>query len=137
MCRFPRGELCLYSSYLTKYLLEIFEIRSYVVAGSSKWKYYPNFFQFKPEAKMREFHAWLVTEYGEIIDLTCDDFGGRTDSHLISGVRKGIQPPKTCWSKVLTDREYIAHDIGAKVFNIDKKVLDMLKEVATKLLNEI
>lgn len=136
-CGFYRGELCLYASYLTKKLLEVHNIRSYIVAGSSKWSGYPTYFQYKPFAKYQEFHAWVVTEFGETVDLTCDAFGNRRDSNTLAGVKFSITPPKTCWDKELNDREYIGYDLGAKSFPVDRQALKQLHAAANNILGTI
>lgn len=128
------GESCLYSSFLTKEVLKEFGIKSYVVAGSSKWNNYPTWFQYLPNDKVMQFHAWLITEYGEIVDLSCDSFANRQDAHTFGGVKLGIKSPSICWSKEINDREYIVRDIGAKSFPVDKRVMEVLLKEAKSLL---
>lgn len=128
------GEACLYSSLLTKELLNEFDIKSYVVAGSSKWHNYPTWFQYLPNDEPMQFHAWLITEYGEIVDLSCDAFENRQDAHTLGGVRLGIKPPSVCWSKEINDRKYIVRNIGAKSFPVDKRVMDVLLKEAKVLI---
>ncbi|HDR7338311.1 TPA: hypothetical protein QCX11_004481 [Bacillus anthracis] len=108
-----RGETCLYVSTLVKDLLTESSIKSYVVAGSSKWKGVPIFYDWKPPI---QFHAWVVTQYGEIVDLACDALNERRD--MIG--RIGINTPTRCWKKELDDREYIEKDLGAKSLQFDK-----------------
>lgn len=122
-----RGETCLYVSTLIKDLLVEFGIKSYVVAGSSKWKNISTFYDWKPPL---QFHAWVITEYGEVIDLACDALTKRKD---MQG-RTGITSPKRCWEKELSDREYIGKDFGAKSLQFDRNGYKLIKSQALKLL---
>ncbi|WP_144634160.1 hypothetical protein [Priestia megaterium] len=131
------GELCLYASFLTKELLIEYGIKSYVVAGSSKWNGYPTFFKYIPHNESPQFHAWLVTEYGEKVDLACDAIEDRFDAYTLSGPKLGIKPPSYCWDKKLKDREYIERNIGAKSFPVDQKVLSGLIMTAKESLNRL
>ncbi|PEV47429.1 MULTISPECIES: hypothetical protein [Bacillus cereus group] len=122
-----RGETCLYVSTLVKELLKEFEINSYVVAGSSRWNNVLTFYDWKPPV---EFHAWIVTEYGEIVDLACDALNERRDI-LDKSWRNA---PSKCWSKELIDRTYIGKELGAKSFPFDHKGFDIIKDEAFRLL---
>ncbi|MEK5215266.1 hypothetical protein [Psychrobacillus sp. FSL H8-0487] len=122
-----RGETCLYVSTLIKDILNEFGIKSYVVAGSSKWKYVTTFYAWNPP---KEFHAWVVTEYGEKIDLACDALNERIDMQD----KIGKNTPTRCWKKELSDREYIPKDFGAKSFSFDYKGYNKIKNQAFKQL---
>ncbi|MFS0783538.1 hypothetical protein [Bacillus sp. 1P06AnD] len=133
----PRGELCLYVSLVVKYLLSMHDIRSYVVAGSSRWIGYPTFFEYKQQGERREFHAWVVTQYGETVDLACDAIEERSDYDTLTGPKLGISPPIACWDKVLTDRVYTPNDKGVKSFDIDKSGLNVLIDRANKIIENL
>jgi hypothetical protein len=130
-----RGEACLYVARLVKDLLEQFEIKSYVAAGSAAWSGYPHYYQWKPHSLRPEFHAWVVTQYGEIVDLACDGFHTRRDAYRSLGPMSGIPSPQKCWSKQLSDREYIIRDSGAKSLPFDKKAYAIFYPVAIDKLS--
>lgn len=124
-----RGELCVYVSLLVKDLLDLNNIKSYVAAGEARWNNFQYFYRWAPQGNgnnMPEFHAWVITQYGEICDLACDAFESR---HDVSNIRK-IQSPKMCWDKNLNDRVYIPHDLGLKNINYDRQGYQQLKEIA-------
>lgn len=91
--RSVRGELCAAVSLLTLWLLEQYKIRSRVVFGSAQWTGYPIGFLWKGE---REYHSWVETEFGEIVDLACDALDKRSD---ITSASRPVHPPKICWTK--------------------------------------
>jgi hypothetical protein len=122
-----RGETCLYVSTLVKDLLNELGVKSFVVAGISKWKDVSTFYDWKPPV---QFHAWVVTEYGEIVDLACDALNERRDM-----LGKRTNAPTKCWIKELNDREYIAKDLGAKSLPFDKGYTD-IKKYAFQLFNK-
>lgn len=109
-----RGETCLYVARLVKDLLNEFGIKSYVVAGSSKWNRVTTFYDWKPP---REFHAWAMTEFGETVDLACDALNERSDMYL----KQLNNVPTRCWTKELKDRDYKIYDYGAKRFEFDEE----------------
>ncbi|MGK7378334.1 hypothetical protein ACSFXN_10905 [Planococcus sp. 1R117A] len=121
-----RGETCLYVSTLVKDLLNEHRIKSYVVAGSSRWNHVSVYYDWKPPV---EFHAWVVTEYGEIVDLACDALNERRDMRRSIG----FNIPTRCWEKELKDRVYVPKDLGAKSLPFDKGYKD-IKNKAFELL---
>ncbi|HDR8152414.1 hypothetical protein [Bacillus cereus] len=123
-----RGETCLYVSTLIKDLLNELGIKSYVVAGASKWKYVSHFYDWNPPI---QFHVWVVTEYGETVDLACDALDKRGD--MLGNI--GVNTPTRCWKKELDDREYIPKDLGARSFKFDKGYTT-IKKHAFKLLGK-
>lgn len=124
-----RGELCLYISVSVTRLLKLHNISARVVAGSAAWKNYPLQFKWKGRA---EFHAWVETEFGELVDLGCDDF------HRRRGLPFPVPPgPPSCWDnrENLMDRKYVEVPDGAiavDVYASDEAHL----ESATTLLRE-
>lgn len=126
-----RGELCLYVSMLVKDLLEYYNIRSYIVGGEARWKDYPHYYKWNPQ---KEFHVWDVTQYGEMIDLTCDSFETRHDANTSVGPLVGIKSPDLCLGKVCNDRNYTSHDLGCKNIKRDKRGYEKVKKIAFELL---
>ena len=125
-----RGETCLYVASLTRDLLRLFNVRSYVAAGSSSWKNSPVYYSWKSnDGVIVEYHAWVVTEYGELVDLACDDIVNRRDAYKFRALRLGLAP-STCWDKNPQDREYIVRDLGAKSLALDKRGYAFLWETA-------
>ncbi|REE84575.1 hypothetical protein A8990_114110 [Paenibacillus taihuensis] len=132
-----RGELCLYASLIAKELLALHNIRSYVVAGSARWNY-PIFYEWRPDG--REFHAWLITQYGEYVDLTIDDIQNRRDFEETNVFREtgySIDPPLWCWSKRLVDRKYDAVDLGATSLEIDENGYSILRTAVHNVYNNL
>ncbi|MBY0052961.1 hypothetical protein H7K32_15025 [Brevibacillus agri] len=129
-CHINRGEHCIYVSNVIKELLSLHGIRSYVVAGSSKWDGYPIFYQWKPKAAIPEFHVWVITQFGELVDLACDDMHNRADFAFTQTARMGVPSPSAKWDKNMVDCEYIPKELGAKSFAIDKNALKRLLQKA-------
>ncbi|GIO03002.1 hypothetical protein J5TS2_36700 [Brevibacillus halotolerans] len=129
-CNINRGEHCIYVSYVVKNLLELHGIRSYVVAGASKWIGYPIYYQWKPKSKIPEFHVWVVTQYGETVDLACEDIHNRSDFVFTQTKKLGIPSPSSKWNKDLSDCEYVPKELGAKSFLIDMNALNRLQKKA-------
>jgi len=128
-----RAELCIYVANLTKDLLELFDIRSYVVAGSAKWEKYTTYFQWKPHDTPMQYHAWCITQYGEIVDLACGAMDQRFDKGGVLADRFKLKPPSNCWHINPKDREYIIHDLGAKQIVINKNDYERIKRIAFSL----
>lgn len=110
-----RGELCAPVALLTQWLLQVYGVRSRVVFGSAKWSGYPVGFKWKGVA---EYHAWVETEYSEIVDLACDALNERSTlpSHY-----QTIASPKNCWTRAneLTDRIYSEVPYGGQEIDVD------------------
>ena len=115
MGRSVRGELCAPVALLTMWILDQYGVRARIVFGSAKWNNYPFAFLWKGSA---EYHAWVETEYGEIVDLTCDAINQRSGLALAIKV---IPPPGACWktSDQLTDRVYEEVRYGGQEIDID------------------
>lgn len=113
--RSVRGELCAAVSLLTSWLLEQYKIRSRVVFGSARWIGYPIGFLWKGE---REYHSWVETEFGEIVDLACDALDQRSD---ITSASQAVHAPKICWTKphLLGDRSYEEVPYGGQEIDVD------------------
>lgn len=125
-----RGEHCIYSANLVKDLLLMFGIRSYVAAGSAKWNNYPTWFQWRPQDRLMQYHAWTVTQYGETVDLACDSMRQRQDGGGSLVTKYNIPSPKYCWCKNPNDREYIIHDLGAKNIKMSENGYKILRDIA-------
>ncbi|MEN6388888.1 MAG: hypothetical protein ABFD04_00610 [Syntrophomonas sp.] len=128
-----RAELCIYVANLTKDLLELFDIRSYVVAGSAKWKYYTTWFQWKPHDTPMQYHAWCISQYGETIDLACGAMNERFDGGGLQAKMLNLKPPSNCWCKNPSDREYIVRDLGAKQIAMSEHSYKRIKKTALNL----
>ncbi|MDX6405004.1 MAG: motif [Blastocatellia bacterium] len=113
--RSVRGELCAPVALLVQWLLNQYGIKSRVVFGSAEWKNYPFAFRWKGAA---EYHAWVETEYGEIVDLACDAINHRSSLAAPISI---LPPPKSCWEKPdqLTGRVYEEVRYGGQEIDID------------------
>lgn len=131
-----RGELCLYVSNLVVDLLKLYNYKSYVVAGSARWNKFSSCFQWKPHDEIQEFHAWVITEFGETVDLACDTFETRRDAHTSLSIIMGMPSPKTCWDKNPQDRNYELRDLGAKTLKMSKNGYKQMKDIALDIYNK-
>lgn len=110
-----RGELCANVALLTVWLLEQFGVRARFAVGSARWDGYPHGYEWKGE---REYHAWAVTEFDEIVDLACDAMSSRSDLSYYGSL---IPSPRNCWTKrsALRDRDYREVPGGARELDVD------------------
>ena len=65
-----------------------------------------------------EYHAWVETEHGEIVDVACDAINHR--SSLAASISI-LPPPKSCWEKPdqLIGRVYEEVRYGGREIDID------------------
>ena len=134
-----RGELCLYSSKFVQDILKVFHgMESYIILGKAMWDNFPDYFDWKNyENKYQEYHAWILTEYGEIVDLTCDALDQRTDSGYLKSTKLGIAPPERCWEKIetLNDRSYIGKQVGIGEITFDYQKYQIPRNVCLNIYN--
>ncbi len=125
-----RGELCANVALLIIWLLRQYGVQARFVVGSARWNNYPLWFDWKGE---REYHAWVQTEFNEIVDLACDALSTR--SNLPQPI---LSPsPQNCWVKrdELTDRVYREVANGARELDVDcpgSKAFEILATAALK-----
>lgn len=111
----PPGESCATISMLLISVLRHCGIKARLAVGAAKWDGYPIGYKWNG---VHEYHAWVFTEYREVVDLACGMLNTRSD--LTREVRL-IQPPKNCWtrSEYLADREYVEIEDGHAHLNVD------------------
>lgn len=111
----PRGESCATVAMQTQRLLREFGVAARVVVGAAGWRGYPLRYAW---AGPDEYHAWVETEFGEIVDMTCDDLNHRTNLPLTWTI---IPAPANCWDlpSALTDRGYVEIEGGHAQINVD------------------
>jgi hypothetical protein len=111
----PPGESCTTISMLLISLLRHYGVKSRFAVGSARWQSYPIFYQWKGVA---EYHSWVMTEYGEIVDLACGALNTRS---ALTDEQRKIRPPRTCWEKLelLADRDYVEVEDGHAHLNVD------------------
>ena len=122
-----RADNALFVCRIVAKALRELEVRAWVEAGGASWKNYPIGFIYKGRA---EFHPWLVTEFDELVDLSCDNL------HLRKRLPMKVKPgPKTCFTKrtACKDRKYQAVEGAPEACGVFGKV-DLLLEPAEAML---
>lgn len=125
----PRGESCATVAMQTQLLLRHYGVAARVIAGAARWKGYPFGYRWGGQD---EYHMWVETEFGEIVDLTCDDLNSRAGRVNAS---PHIAAPTNCWGlrSALTDRGYVEIEEGHAQINVDvpgEPAFDKLAELA-------
>jgi hypothetical protein len=126
----PRGESCATVAMHTQLLLKHYGVAARVVAGAARWQGYPFGYRWGGQD---EYHMWVETEFGEVVDLTCDDLSSRTGmAHLLAT----IPAPRACWDlpSTLTDRGYVEMVGGHAQINVDVPGETAFDRIATLLL---
>jgi hypothetical protein len=131
----PRGESCATVAMQTQRLLKHYGVAARVVVGAAGWRGYPLRYAWQGQA---EYHAWVETEFGEVVDLTCDDLNHRTG---LSSPLAMIPAPANCWDlpSALTDRGYVEIEGGHAQINVDvpgEMGFDRLAELLLRFCND-
>jgi hypothetical protein len=126
----PRGTMCVQVAMLAVSLLSQYGVVSRVVVGSACWMNYPHHFSWKGQS---EYHAWVQTEYDEIVDLTCDAL---RDNPEISRRSPRTPAPPTCWTKraELNDRTYTEVTGGATQLDVEVPGHPLFDDLARRSL---
>jgi hypothetical protein len=126
----PRGESCATVAMQTQRLLRQYGVAARVVVGAAGWRDYPVLYRWKGQA---EYHAWVETEFGEVVDLTCDDLHHRIG---LPSAWAHIPAPRNCWdvSLLLRDRGYVEIEGGHSEINVDVPGEEAFDTVAALLL---
>jgi hypothetical protein len=125
----PRGESCATVAMQTLLLLKHYGVAARVIAGAARWKGYPSGYRWGGQD---EYHMWVETEFGEIVDLTCDDLNSRTG---VVHAWPHIPAPRNCWESpsALSDRGYVEIEGGHAQISVDvpgEPAFDRLAELA-------
>jgi hypothetical protein len=114
----------------TQRLLKHYGVAARVVVGAARWRGYPIRYAWGAQA---EYHAWVQTEFDEIVDLTCDDLSHQTD---LPPAWTAIKAPANCWDSrsALNDRGYIEIECGHAQINIDVPGEEGFDSLAERLL---
>lgn len=125
-----RGKLCVSVAMVTVWALRQFAISSRLVVGSAHWKDYPTCFNWRGE---QEYHAWVHTEFDEIVDLACDALSDRSD---LSPIARESHAPSSCWRKraLLDDRDYTEIPGGHTELDVDLPEDKIFQEIANSVL---
>jgi hypothetical protein len=131
----PRGESCATVAMHTQRLLRLYGVTSRFVVGAARWRDHPAFYRWSGQD---EYHAWVETEFGEIVDLACDDLNSRTD---LSYASTTVPSPRNCWDlpTALSDRGYVEIEGGYSRINVDipgEAGFDVLARLASKFCEE-
>jgi hypothetical protein len=127
----PRGESCATVAMQTQLLLKRYGVAARVVAGAAGWRGYPVGYRW---AGQDEYHMWVETEFGEVVDLVCDDLSSRAS---VAQTWSGIPAPRSCWDlpSALTDRGYVEIEGGHAQINVDvpgEPAFDQIAEILSK-----
>lgn len=130
-----RGESCATVAMHTQLLLRHFGVGARIVVGAARWRDYP--FQYR-WAGQDEYHMWVETEYGEVVDLVCDDLNSRVG---VAHAGLNIPAPRNCWDlpSALTDRGYVEIEGGHVQINVDvpgEPIFDRVAKLASKFCEE-
>lgn len=125
----PRGESCATVAMQTLLLLKRYGVAARVIAGAARWKDYPFAYRWRGQD---EYHMWVETEFGEIVDLTCDDLSSRAD---VVNAWPHVPAPRNCWEppSALSDRGYVEIEGGHLQISVDvpgEPAFDKLAELA-------
>jgi len=129
--RQPRGESCATVAMHTQLLLKRYGVTARVVAGAARWRDFPVGYRW---GSQDEYHMWVETEFGEVVDLACDDLSSRTS---VAQAWPGIPAPRSCWDlpSALTDRGYVEIEGGHAEINVDvpgEPGFDRIAEILVK-----